>query len=183
MRLLTCSSSGPLGRPGGGVGGSLPAAPGGLVPILSALLSETGGHWAYIAPADSAPTIVSGSSTSGHRVSWQPLAMDPAVLSAQREAISIRTLLWTFHYLYDTSVEPAWGPDLAGAWDAYRHVNQTFADALVASHTQDDYDVVLVHDFHLLLTPSQFAAALPRRTSRLAYFHHVPWCQPDYFGT
>jgi trehalose 6-phosphate synthase len=183
VRLLTCSSSGPLGRPGGNVAGSPPAAPGGLAPILSALLSETGGHWIYIAPPDSSPGLVSGSSQAGQRVSWQPLAIDPAVLDAQREAISIRTLLWTFHYLYDTSVEPSFGPGLATAWDAYRQVNQAFADALVAAYTDGDYDVVLVHDFHLMLAPSLFAAARPGRASRLAYFHHVPWCQPDYFGT
>jgi trehalose 6-phosphate synthase len=164
------------------MGASPPAAPGGLVPILSALLSETGGHWIYIASQNSSSGIIPGSSKAGHRVSWQPLLIDPAVQDAQREAISIRTLLWTFHYLQDTSVEPAFGLGTASAWDAYRQVNQAVADAMVAAHIRDGYDVVLVHDFHLMLAPSLFAAAMPGRTSRLAYFHHVPWCQPDYFG-
>ena len=183
MRLLTCSNSGPRLTSIGGMTTSAPASPGGLVPILTALLDEVGGHWLYATTrGQSNDEITSGLSTTGENVSWQPLPIDQRLVDQQRELISIRTLLWTFHYLHDTSTTPIFGSDTRDGWVAYQKVNGDFADALVSAHRNEGDEVVLIHDFHLMLVPSLFAAQVPRRTSCLAYFHHVPWCEPEYFG-
>jgi trehalose 6-phosphate synthase len=102
-------------------------------------------------------------------------------MERQRESIAIRTFLWTFHYLHDTSTSPVFDDDIRTGWDAYREVNRAFANALSDAHHDVD-DVVLVHDFHLMLVPGYFSSQASRAFGRLAYFHHVPWCQPDYLG-
>ena len=53
MRILTCSNSCP--RWDGGV--LAPRSPGGLVPMLVALLRQHGGHWIFTAPPDVVPSV------------------------------------------------------------------------------------------------------------------------------
>jgi len=43
-------------------------------------------------------------------------------------------------------------PPDAGGWDAYRQVNQRFADTIVAAYTPGD--VIWIHDYQLLLAPA-----------------------------
>ena len=61
-------------------------------------------------------------------------------------------------------------------------MNREFASTLARLHENDSDEVVLVNDFHLMLVPLLFSENVPDRRSTLAYFHHVPWCEPDYFG-
>jgi trehalose 6-phosphate synthase len=161
---------------------SSPATPGGLVPILTALFEEMGGHWVFTASTGLPQRPIQGLSASGENVSWQPLPIDERVMGRQRESISIGTLLWLFHYLFDTSTAPSFDEGIQLAWQDYAEVNRQFADAVAAAHENDADEVVLVNDFHLMLVPSFVAAKVPKRVSRLAYFHHVPWCEPEYFG-
>jgi trehalose 6-phosphate synthase complex regulatory subunit len=44
-------------------------------------------------------------------------------------------------------------------WQNYIAVNQSFADAI--RDVYEDGDVIWVHDYHLLLLPSQVRTALP----------------------
>jgi trehalose 6-phosphate synthase len=152
------------------------------VPIITALLEQVGGHWVFTAPAGSGGGSQHRPAAAGEGYTLHGLPIDAGVLERQREAITIRTLLWLFHYLHDTSTDPAFDGATAAAWQAYQQVNQDFADVLARLQENGADEVVLVNDFHLLLVPSMFAARVPRRSSRLAYFHHVPWCEPDYFG-
>src|SRR6266566_1567247 len=182
MRLLTCSNSAPRLAPDGGALKLSPAVPGGLVPILAALLQEVGGHWVFTAPEGLERISTYQSSSTGEGPSWHALSIDKRLIDQQREPISIRTLLWLFHYLHDTSTEPSFDDEVRPAWQAYWKINQEFAGALAKVHENADDEVVLVNDFHLMLVPYLFSTKVPERASRLAYFHHVPWCEPDYFG-
>jgi len=181
LRLLTCSNSAPRLISDGGVLRPAPDAAGGLVPIISALLQDAGGHWVFTAPQRTGEADMSGSPIH-HDTPWHPLPLDEALIERQRESVSIKTLLWLFHYLHDTSVQPSFGPSMEPAWQAYRQVNRHFADALASLRENDSDEVVLVNDFHLMLVPQMFAERPSTRKSTLAYFHHVPWCEPDYFG-
>jgi trehalose 6-phosphate synthase len=156
--------------------------PGGLVPIVTALLEQIGGHWIYAAPGQSDSERITGLSSSGQTVTWQTLPIRQELMDSQHELISIRTLLWTFHYLHDTATAPIFDGNVASGWRSYDKVNRDFAAALAAAHYNSHGDVVLVHDFHLMLVPGYLAHIRPERESRLGYFHHVPWCEPDYFG-
>jgi trehalose 6-phosphate synthase/phosphatase len=67
-------------------------------------------------------------------------------------------VLWPlFHYLLDRI------PMRSTGWDAYRRVNEKFADAVVAAYQPGD--TVWVHDYHLLLLPGCCASACRTRAS------------------
>jgi len=64
-------------------------------------------------------------------------------------------------------------------WQAYREVNQRFADAVVAeAHSEDP--IVLVQDYHFALLPAMVRARLPLAT--ILTFWHIPWPNPESFG-
>ncbi|MEO7150838.1 MAG: trehalose-6-phosphate synthase, partial [Burkholderiaceae bacterium] len=64
-------------------------------------------------------------------------------------------------------------------WQAYRQVNQRFADAVVAEARSDD-PVVLVQDYHFALLPAMIRKKLPKAT--ILTFWHIPWPNPESFG-
>lgn len=64
-------------------------------------------------------------------------------------------------------------------WEAYRAVNQRFADA-VAEEARTDDPIVLVQDYHFALLPAMVRARLPRAT--ILTFWHIPWPNPESFG-
>ncbi|MDQ6681499.1 MAG: trehalose-6-phosphate synthase [Pseudomonadota bacterium] len=64
-------------------------------------------------------------------------------------------------------------------WQAYREVNQRFADAVVEEARSDD-PIVLVQDYHFALVPAMIRAKLPAAT--ILTFWHIPWPNPESFG-
>ncbi len=64
-------------------------------------------------------------------------------------------------------------------WEAYRAINQRFADAVVAEARGDD-PIVLVQDYHFALLPAMVRAKLPQAT--ILTFWHIPWPNPESFG-
>jgi trehalose 6-phosphate synthase len=67
----------------------------------------------------------------------------------------------------------------AGDWEAYRTINQRFADAVVAEARNED-PVVLVQDYHFALVPALIRQRLPRAT--IITFWHIPWPNHESFG-
>ncbi len=64
-------------------------------------------------------------------------------------------------------------------WQAYRAVNQRFADAVVQEARSDD-PIVLVQDYHFALVPAMVREKLPAAT--ILTFWHIPWPNPESFG-
>lgn len=64
-------------------------------------------------------------------------------------------------------------------WQAYRAVNQRFADAVVAEARSED-PIVLVQDYHFALLPAMIREKLPQAT--ILTFWHIPWPNPESFG-
>jgi trehalose 6-phosphate synthase len=64
-------------------------------------------------------------------------------------------------------------------WEAYRAVNQRFADAVVKEARSED-PVILVQDYHFALLPAMIRARLPGAT--ILSFWHIPWPNPESFG-
>ncbi|MCW5635785.1 MAG: trehalose-6-phosphate synthase [Rubrivivax sp.] len=64
-------------------------------------------------------------------------------------------------------------------WQAYREINQRFADAVVAEARSED-PVVLVQDYHFALLPAMVRERLPQAT--ILTFWHIPWPNPESFG-
>jgi len=81
-------------------------------------------------------------------------------------------VLWPlFHYLLDRI------PLRSQNWDAYRRVNQRFADAVLDE--MQPGDLVWVHDYHLMLVPSLVRERCP--DARIGFFLHIPFPAPEVF--
>ena len=81
-------------------------------------------------------------------------------------------VLWPlFHYLIDRL--PI---DLSG-WDAYREVNEAFAEAVAREYRHDD--TIWVHDYQLMLLPGLLRERLPR--ARIGFFLHIPFPSSEVF--
>ncbi|HEX3784815.1 MAG TPA: trehalose-6-phosphate synthase [Pseudonocardiaceae bacterium] len=185
MRLVVCSNSSPRWEDGVGL---LPRSPGGLVPLLVTLLAEHGGDWLCTVPLGGSPVGPSDpDSEDGVEVVALPgdvalhqVRRSKAVLEQHYEDIGIRLMLWLFHYLFDTAREPVFDGAFAQAWAGYESVNRAYADHLATVLRNSPDELVLINDYHLFLVPEMLE---PRahRASTVAYFHGLPWCEPEYF--
>ena len=81
-------------------------------------------------------------------------------------------VLWPlFHYLIDRV------PVDAAGWDAYRDVNETFADVVAGQYR--DNDTIWVHDYQLMLLPALLRERLPH--ARIGFFLHIPFPSSEVF--
>ena len=65
-------------------------------------------------------------------------------------------------------------------WEAYRAVNERFAEVLLEEIEREENPVVLVQDYHFALLPRMLKRHRP--DVRLAIFWHIPWPNPEAFG-
>jgi trehalose 6-phosphate synthase/phosphatase len=81
-------------------------------------------------------------------------------------------VLWpVFHYLIDrVPVETA-------GWDAYREVNEAFAEAVADAYRPDD--TIWVHDYQLMLLPALLRKRIPH--ARIGFFLHIPFPSSEVF--
>ena len=100
-----------------------------------------------------------------------PVFLSTAEEEAFYEGFSNSSVWPLFHDMPNfLRYEPAW-------WEAYRQINQRFADTVLA-HARDG-DIVWVHDYQLLLLPALLKAALP--SLRIGFFLHTPFPSFEVF--
>ena len=91
-----------------------------------------------------------------------------------------KTVLWPLlHYLVwqDVETEGAGTWDDTHSWDSYVRANQAFADRIAEEYQPGD--MVIVHDYHLLLVPKMLRKLKP--DAHVALFMHAPFPSSEVF--
>jgi trehalose 6-phosphate synthase len=153
---------------------------GGLVSGLAPLMAEGADHaqrslWVAAAMTDGDRSVADRGVTAaaGFRVLMVALADDERRMAY--DVVDNATLWFLHHGLWDLSRRPRFDRRWREAWDAYRAVNQAFADHVAADAPLDA--AVLVQDYHLTLLAPALRAARP--DLRVVHFHHTPFAGPD----
>lgn len=182
-QVLVASNRGPvsytLGEDGtltAGRGG------GGLVSGLSAIGPDTNAVWVCAALGDGDREAVRRTGgrldtgdTGGQRV--RMLGIPPDIYADAYNGVANSTLWFVHHLLYQTPLEPAFGPEFRARWASYETYNRAFAEALADEAA--DGAAVLIQDYHLALVPGMLRALRP--DLRIGHFSHTPWAPVDYF--
>ncbi|MDR6217743.1 bifunctional alpha,alpha-trehalose-phosphate synthase (UDP-forming)/trehalose-phosphatase [Deinococcus soli (ex Cha et al. 2016)] len=148
------------------------ASIGGLTTALDPVMQREGGTW--IAWAETHPEI-----RTVHLPEAQPR------YRVERLALSEDDVRLSYHGFCNGALWPMSHYFLERAqyrreeWDAYRRVNETFAQAALAC--AKDGDVFWVHDYQLALVPGLIRRARP--DARIGFFWHIPWPAQDVFRT
>lgn len=175
--MIIVSHRGPIGFTELSAGGfETRRGGGGLVSALSPLI-EGRDEWCWVAAAigegDRAAIAAGAATVTGFDLDL--VAPDPESHRLHYDVVSNATLWFLFHDLFDLPRRPRFDHHFRTAWDAYRVVNEAFADAVCDRATHGD--VVLTQDLHFLLLPGMLRARRP--DLRLAHFTHTPFCGPD----
>jgi len=195
-RLLVASNRGPLSftlAPDGSLsarrgGGGLVS---GLMPGLASLSDRVEVMWICAALSDadreaarqdpdgSRFGIETGGAARG-RTSVRALDIPAGTFQGAYNAVANATLWFIHHLLFDTPVQPRFGPAFRRDWQSYVAYNEAFASALARGAVPEPAAArVLVQDYHLALVPRMLRELVPG--IRIAHFSHTPWAPVDYY--
>ncbi len=134
---------------------------GGLVSGLDPLHQQGSGLWIGYPGAD--PNDSTRSLLKEMRL--EPVDIPAPEYSGFYDGFS-NTAIWPlFHYLLEyCDFDPK-------SFEAYKRVNQRFADAVLA-HAEEG-DTIWIHDYQLMLVPSMLREKLPG--ARIGFFLHIPF--------
>ena len=150
------------------------------MPVITPLLQRHGGTWlaSTFTPEDQevARSAPAGSDQGGYSLRLLDIPSD--MHREHYEVLSVGYLGYLFHRLFHLAHAPVFTARLAAAWESYRQVNRIYASAVQEVR---DATVVLVEDHHLMFVGEELRRGRSGFDLPLAYFHHVPWCEPEYF--
>lgn len=148
---------------------------GGLVSGLAPVVAGTDTVWlaAALTDADRVAAKSGVIDTDGLRV--RTVAVDPTRFATSYDVVCNSALWFIHHGLYDLARRPVHDHRFTEAWEAYRHVNDTFAETTAAVAPPDA--VVAVQDYHLCLMGPKLAELRPDITA--VHFSHTPFTGPD----
>ena len=143
-------------------------APGGLVAAVAPAIEGKNAAWVgwdgtFDGPEE--PLGIQG-------MTLFPISLSQRLVQDHYEGFSNATLWPLMHDVgIDFEFEPSW-------WDAYRQVNQGFAEAI--AHRAGPNATVWIHDYQLMLVPSMLRSLRPDVT--IGYFHHIPFPSPTQWA-
>jgi trehalose 6-phosphate synthase/phosphatase len=169
LRIVVVSNRLPFTVQRGGRGRLIrtPSA-GGLVSALEPVLRRRGGIWVGWPGLE----LKRGEEIPGdgtHDYDVQALHLSEREIAQYVHGFSNRTLWPLMHSLparYDRK-----------DFETYERVNQRFANAIATCARSQD--LIWIHDFHLMMVPSQLRLSMP--DARLAFFLHIPFPPYDIF--
>lgn len=149
---------------------------GGLVSGIGPLVARTDTLWVAAAMSDGDRAAADAGVVDAEDFRVRLLGVDPDTYRLAYDVVSNQILWFVHHGLYDLPREPAFGPDLREAWQAYRDVNQAFAE--VVAEVAPDGAAVLVQDYHLGLLGLGLAERRPDLEA--VHFSHTPFATPTW---
>src|SRR5438034_290747 len=148
-------------------------AVGGLVSAIEPVLRERGGTWiGWPGIAGEIPEEPLAEATRDAGYNVVPVALSETERNEFYYGYSNEVIWPLFHDLQNfCNFEPTY-------WQAYKGVNERYADAIIRSGQPDDF--IWVHDYHLMYV----AQALRERGLRaaLTFFLHIPFPPYDIFA-
>ncbi len=148
---------------------------GGVVSALTPLLARQGHVWVAAAMTDDDRAAVHAGAARDDDIDLTLLDIDPALHRMHYDVVSNGVLWFLHHVLFDLPRRPRFDHRFREAWEAYRTVNQVFADAVTAR--AGDGEVVLVQDYQLALTPGMIRRVRP--DLHVGHFTHTPFSGPS----
>ncbi len=149
---------------------------GGLVSGIGPLVAGTDTLWVAAAMSDGDRAAAGAGVVDAEDFRVRLLGIDPDTYRLAYDVVSNQILWFVHHGLYDLPREPAFGPDLREAWQAYRDVNYAFAD--VVAEVAPEGAAVLVQDYHLGLLGLGLAERRPDLEA--VHFSHTPFATPTW---
>jgi len=178
--VVVVSNRGPLTfRPGEGGELVVRRGAGGLVSGLGPLVAGTDALWVAAAMTDGDRAAARSGVVEAEGFRVRLLDVDPETYRLHYDVVSNQYLWFVHHGLYDLAREPAFGPEAATAWEAYRTVNAAFADAVAEAAPEGA--AVLVQDYHLALLGPALAERRPDVAA--VHFSHTPFATPTWLRT
>jgi len=147
---------------------------GGLVSSLGPLVRDMGATWMAAASNEADVAAAAEGVIEAEGFKFRSLAIDPAAYQMAYDVVSNATLWFLHHGLFDLTRRPRLDRRWREAWDAYRDVNHSFAQAVIDEAPEGA--IVLVQDYHLALVGTWLAQE--RRDLRAIHFSHIPFCEP-----
>jgi trehalose 6-phosphate synthase len=148
---------------------------GGLVSGLAPLVAGTDATWIAAALSDADREAATQGLVEAEDLRVRLLAVDETTFRAHYDVVCNSTLWFAHHGLFDLARRPRIDGRWRQAWEAYRSVNQAFADEAAESSPEDA--VVLIQDYHLALVAPILARLRPDVTP--VHFSHTPFSGPD----
>jgi trehalose 6-phosphate synthase len=148
---------------------------GGLVSGLAPIVAGTDAVWlaAALSDADREAAAEGVAEADGLRV--RLLDIDPGTHRMAYDVVCNATLWFCLHGLFDLARRPRIDHHWRVSWDAYRTMNDAFAEA--TAEVAPEGAAVLVQDYHLALVGPRLRSLRP--DLRCVHFSHTPWCDPD----
>ncbi len=148
---------------------------GGLAGSIRPIVAGTGATWVACAlgEADRAAAAAGMMQDDGFGV--ELVDPDPDMYRMAYNVISNATLWFCHHHLFDSARRPRGDHRWMEAWEAYRGLNDLFAQTV--AKVAPEGGRVLVQDYHLALMGSTLARLRP--DLRTAHFSHTPFADPS----
>ena len=185
--LILVSNRGPVTfvRDGGDRGAE--RGGGGLVTALTGLVEHEAALWisAGISEEDALVAAEAGGGDFplpgvGRDTRGRFVVLHQETYGAYYNIIANPMIWFVQHYLWDLSNAPDIRREELEAWEGgYVAANRAFAAAVVEELSRRPDAVVMLHDYHLYLTPAEVRRVHPE--AFLHFFVHIPWSQPDYW--
>ena len=162
-------------RAGGGGPLRVTTASGGLVSALSGVQTEDERIWVGCSPdgvtPENWPEVQKVLPRAENDWNYHPVFADKKLYDSYYNGFC-NDVLWPMLH-YQTELVSF---DIKH-WNAYKEVNQKFAEEIAAIAKPDD--VIWIHDFHLFLVPKLLKALRPEL--RVGFFLHVPFPSSEIF--